>query len=553
VVDLAADYYLTNFKTLMRFVFEHYEDLLSECELNFYDRFNELSSDSQKLLVRMLLRKGNYFRQDKLIYSEIESPTLAASQLAEFSLIGINQVNEVVEAMSLLTKPQWITQLKKLDYDSKFIAELKKLKRQSFDNELCILAVDNNLFEDLDFEIYRLLCSDVFQVYQLLFFGNLYQDMTDFVLNDLGLFRYEDYIIDHSSRLFESRQQINDYINYYQQLEHLETILQQPCDDIVVFANQLPQPSSTDSVLNRRVERVKIELARQLERLKCYQQAIEIYQTCHRHPARERRARILATTNDIDACLSLCQSIIQSPYSEEESLFAQEFSSRIAKKHKIPWAVTDFYQPPKHIITLDKPSINDLFQSVEDNSAKYFQQFGQCLSTENRLFNSLFTLVYWDVLYAPVRGAFTHPFQHRPHDLYESDFLLRRQALFDQANELLTNKSALSLHCKQLLADKQGISSYTIDWSLMDGSLIDLAVERIPLTDMHAIFQRMWLDIRHNRAGFPDLILFPNQGGYRLIEIKGPGDRLQKNQIRWMRFFRQHNIEHQVVHVEWSE
>jgi len=37
---------------------------------------------------------------------------------------------------------------------------------------------------------------------QLLFFGNHYQGMTDFVLSDLGVARYYPYRLDRSRRLF---------------------------------------------------------------------------------------------------------------------------------------------------------------------------------------------------------------------------------------------------------------------------------------------------------------------------------------------------------------
>ncbi|NQZ10656.1 MAG: VRR-NUC domain-containing protein, partial [Algicola sp.] len=42
-------------------------------------------------------------------------------------------------------------------------------------------------------------------------------------------------------------------------------------------------------------------------------------------------------------------------------------------------------------------------------------------------------------------------------------------------------------------------------------------------------------------------------GGYELVEVKGPGDRLQKNQLRWMQYFHQQGIRHRVVHVRWSD
>lgn len=46
------------------------------------------------------------------------------------------------------------------------------------------------------------------------------------------------------------------------------------------------------------------------------------------------------------------------------------------------------------------------------------------------------------------------------------------------------------------------------------------------------VFERMWFDLRQNRAGFPDLIEFSPQ--LELLEVKGPGDQLQAHQRAWL-------------------
>jgi hypothetical protein len=45
------------------------------------------------------------------------------------------------------------------------------------------------------------------------------------------------------------------------------------------------------------------------------------------------------------------------------------------------------------------------------------------------------------------------------------------------------------------------------------------------------------------RAGFPDLIQFwPHEARYRMVEVKGPGDRLQDNQRRFLEFCAGHQM-----------
>ena len=57
--------------------------------------------------------------------------------------------------------------------------------------------------------------------------------------------------------------------------------------------------------------------------------------------------------------------------------------------------------------------------------------------------------------------------------------------------------------------------------------------------------------MRGNKSGFPDLIFFPNKGGVKLFEVKGPGDSLQKNQKRWLSFFEGIELNAEVVNVRW--
>ena len=65
-------------------------------------------------------------------------------------------------------------------------------------------------------------------------------------------------------------------------------------------------------------------------------------------------------------------------------------------------------------------------------------------------------------------------------------------------------------------------------------------------------------DLRIHRSGFPDLIRFapghpePDQR-YEMIEVKGPGDRLQDHQIRWLHFFAGQGIAASVCYLRWQD
>jgi hypothetical protein len=65
------------------------------------------------------------------------------------------------------------------------------------------------------------------------------------------------------------------------------------------------------------------------------------------------------------------------------------------------------------------------------------------------------------------------------------------------------------------------------------------------------VFRRLLTDPRNNRSGFPDLIVFENDG-YKLVEVKGPGDRLQENQLRWLRHFSAIGIPAEVAYISFE-
>ena len=53
--------------------------------------------------------------------------------------------------------------------------------------------------------------------------------------------------------------------------------------------------------------------------------------------------------------------------------------------------------------------------------------------------------------------------------------------------------------------------------------------------------------------GLPDLVRFwPGERRYELIEVKGPGDRLQDNQTRWLAYCVAHGMPVRVIDVEWA-
>lgn len=562
---LPADYYLTNFRQLTDFVVSHYAHLLGNESLDFYHSLIAQPLDAQKLYVRMLLRKGRYFRRSKLSYDEITSIELALRALETAGFVIVNAPDADVTLRKLFTKAELI--------DCFADPVLKSLGRAALDEVLRNRTATELRDQLLAFvqrqpnEQLIQLCRDAhFLLFRLLFFGNLHQDMTDFVLRDLGLTHYESYPLDAVHAALQTRDQVQSHLLYYQYCEQAEALDSGSAEDVVEFLHSLIDAlfvaAESDSVLRRRVHRLLLKYARQLERLGATVEALAVYQKTDRPPSRERQVRLLAEQARFSEAMLLGEQILSTSTNEEEREFAQGFVPRLLKRaakqgDDVASIMTSTalepltlqtakYKPPTE--TLGLP-VTDL--SVEESVANYFSPKGACYFVENTLINAIFGLALWDVVFAPVKGAFYHPFQVGPADLYE-DFAHNRQAQLQQFWQSNNHIDALSDNVWATFRLKHGIANPFVHWPSLDEQRLTLALARIPYAHWQVIFERILLDIRHHRSGFPDLIWFPDAGGYELIEVKAPNDKIQQNQRRWMAYFHRHNIPHRLVNVQWQ-
>jgi hypothetical protein len=547
--DLPEGYYLDNVITLFDHVETLYADILDAEHLDFLHDFAALTTDAQKLYIRLLNRTHHLFRLSKLNYPEIASIPNAIDTLESSNFIATNPSVEPEDLITLFSKAELLAQ-----HGDR--ADLKKLKRSELNTHF-LGQPDDEFFARLsnNNELLQILQKDSYTLCQMLFFGNLNQSMTDFVLRDLGLNQYENYRIDTQSRPYTNNQDIQQHWL----LHRLESLLQitEPNDieTLQTCFDAVPADTSSDSPLFRKGERIKYEIARQIERLDDLPLALQLYRQCALPPSRERITRILHRQEQIEDALQHCQRIFDKPISEEELQFAGAFGRRLVRQHKIQdrpvFASPDSNHRPD---TFDLELVQQ--DSVEQAVVDYYlaqDEGNRCYFLENSLFNGVLGLLIWDAVFAPIPGAFYNPFQHRPADFYAQNFQSNRAELFTPIWSGITGTEDIWRQAFVCWEEKFGRMNPLVNWQALSLDIIELALQHIPFNHWMKIFDRILLDLRNNRAGFPDLVLFPPGGDYQLVEVKGPGDTLQKNQQRWMQYFSEHDIPHSVARVNWAE
>jgi hypothetical protein len=398
-----------------------------------------------------------------------------------------------------------------------------------------------------DESVWRVTVSDVCERFRLMFFGNLHQNWSEFVLADLGVFQYETVLFDASSRAFQTREDVDCYLA----LHACRVALDEGADaDALMQAVQAC--ASANPWLEKRRAKVLLRIGQSCERSQDWDTAQRVYEACAYPGARHRRIRVYERMARHGDALALALQAQAQPESEEESQRLARMLPRLyrgagqgapARESAPALLRTD--------LTLARPAERT---SVEFVTRDHLHQDDAPVHyVENALINSLFGLLCWPAVFAPLPGAFFHPFQRGPADLDAPDFHERRAALFAQCLAQLDTPGYPDL-ILQRYAEKSGLQSPFVFWGSLSEDLLTQALDCLPAAHLKLYFERLLRDVKTNRSGLPDLIRFwPAERRYELIEVKGPGDKLQDNQIRWLRYCVSHGMPVRVCHVSWRE
>lgn len=539
-------YYLHNFQHALHALVQRYADMLDAAELGFVQQFQQLPQPSQALLVRMLMRRGPWFRQSKLQYEEIGDICAAALPLQALGWIDADadmpvdvlfDLHTRTELQGLLPqatgrKQDWLQQLQEAQLPARPYAHWHPQATES------VWLVSASI---------RLLC----QRFRLMFFGNLRQAWSEFVLADLGIFRYENVVLPASARAFQCREDVDLYLAMQASREAMYSE-SMPAEQLLPA---LLACSSSNPWLERRRAKLLMQLGQQCEKAQSWALAQSIYTTCTYSGARHRLVRVLELQAAYADALALAQAGLQAPESEEEQQKLQRMLPRLLRHTGAPAPRRRPSAPAEPTalmaITLPLPAPP---QSVEYVLRDHWHTAdAPVFYVENTLITALFGLLCWPAIFAPLQGAFFHPFQSAPADFAAPDFAQRRSTLFAQCLAALDD-GRYRHTIRSRWADKHGLQNPLVIWPALSEELLELALTCIPAAHLRAMFERLQADPKNHRTGLPDLVRFwPSEKRYELVEVKAPGDKLQDNQVRWLAYFAQHGIPARVCHVMWQQ
>ncbi|CDZ97246.1 Uncharacterized conserved protein [Phaffia rhodozyma] len=169
-----------------------------------------------------------------------------------------------------------------------------------------------------------------------------------------------------------------------------------------------------------------------------------------------------------------------------------------------------------------------VLEQWEDKGWKGFHSEGSIITT-------IFGLLFWDIFFAVVPGAFETAFQTAPLDLGEDTFALARAPLIsDRLNEIERGNAGEILSRVDDREREHETMCAGVSWNYQKQDLLDI-VDCLGGLSLSIVCRMLCEEYGHRTSGVPDLLVWhvPTLQA-RFIEVKGPGDQLSSTQKIWI-------------------
>ncbi|XP_057576316.1 fanconi-associated nuclease 1 isoform X2 [Hippopotamus amphibius kiboko] len=194
--------------------------------------------------------------------------------------------------------------------------------------------------------------------------------------------------------------------------------------------------------------------------------------------------------------------------------------------------------------------------SVEELALAHYRRcgFDQGIHGEGSTFSTLYGLLLWDVIFMDgIPDAFRNAYQAAPLDLCTDSFFASRALAIEARLQQIHGASAESLQAWVAAAwqAQEGRVASLVSWDRFTS--LQQAQDLVSCLGgpiLSGVCRRLAMDFRHCRGGLPDLVVWRSQSHcIKLVEVKGPNDRLSQKQMLWLDELRRLGADVEVCHV----
>ncbi|XP_068266922.1 fanconi-associated nuclease 1 [Nyctibius grandis] len=202
-------------------------------------------------------------------------------------------------------------------------------------------------------------------------------------------------------------------------------------------------------------------------------------------------------------------------------------------------------------------SMSTVMCSVEELALTHYRQngFDQGIHGEGSTFITLYGILMWDIIFMDdIPDVFRNSYQTFPLDLYTDSFYENRRDVIEARLQQLHTASSETL--AKLIADtwtaQEGKAAALVSWGrFISLQQVQSLVSCLGGMFLSGVFRRLSKDLRHCRGGLPDLVVWrTHTNDFKLVEVKGPNDRLSHKQIIWLSELKQLGATVEVCHVQ---
>lgn len=538
-IILPPKYYLDYFRYLLDFIQNGSAHLLSTEDQEFIALFDSLSENAQCLMVRMMNRKGEYFRLEKFKYEEITNIPQAAEELVEAEIISLEPPEDFL-LFRLFTKSELHKLYPGRGFDKKYKEDI-----------LLELAEENNPDDYMAlngaYTIMHFLQQEQIEYFKLLFFGHAHGMMTEFVIRDIGNVKLENLDGVKFTPWFDYEAEARSVFELYKwdrTIKHaIPVLLPEEISELVSSVNWsefLNHPKS------RKIgDKFMLRLGEYFEKSGLWEEALTYYSLARKHPARERRIRIHEKLDEAEAAREISEVALESPFNASERIFAEDYLTKKSKRNYRS-TTAKINLSPEIIITEPKGS------RVENHALSFYADLGyEGVHSENYLWRGLFGLVFWEELFGSQHATFHHPLQRMPSDLHSEAFYLNRKPDLEAKMAKFRSKKSLIKHLEKTYAAKEHINNHLVGWHESLMPTLEACVSRLPLKGLTNVLMEISKNVKDNSAGFPDLFIWKEKE-YQFYEIKSPNDHLSAQQLFWIDFLNRNKIKADILRVKYQ-
>ncbi|KAK5867228.1 hypothetical protein PBY51_011740 [Eleginops maclovinus] len=597
-------YYLRNFLTVLQAVLENEDDrsLFNQDDMSLIHAFKELSVMGQKLYVRLFQRKLKWLQVNKLDYEEICSDLgPVAQELVEAGFLQSERdLQDLGETLDLLPAPELKSLAKTFHLGNsgtqkqQLVDGLLRLSRQK---SLFSLSPAQNHIGAVILKRAKQLASScvrlcrgrlAFPDYTVQRSAKVFQDREDLIRYEASMRTLQEVVTamqggqwEEAMELYTAAKSVWKELKTDHDLSHEE--------ELPVFLRSFTTGWAYTRILSRGVEIS--------QRLRCYEEAVEelqslLSQSVYCPDSRGRWWDRLALNlqqhlKKPEQAICAIRDGMSDPLvrtghklSLHQRAVRMKESASLKKHHlQLNDMPTIQVQDVTHVTIRGQlfpheggmgksrfllPAIGvgeegadaTIICSVEDLSLAHYRQqgFDQGIHGEGSTFSTLFGVLLWDIIFMEgIPDVFRNPYQTCPLDLYTDCFYENRREAIDSRVQLVSEASVETLHdmLAEVWTSHEGKVCSLVNWERFSSlQHAQSLVSCMRGAFLGGVIKRMSKDYRHCRGGLPDLVVWNTSNNtYKLVEVKGPSDRLSQKQQIWLDELQKLGADVEVCHV----